>query len=640
MAFLTVNNLSKSYGAQTVFQNLRFQVHPGERVGIVGPNGAGKTTLLRILTGQEEADTGEFVIPRGITVGFLEQSAHMDSDRTMEEELRRAFAGLDDMAGEIRKLEAQMAAAPRDSLPEIMERYAQLCHRFEEEGGYRAEARLRSVLAGLGFSEADLPRPVSSFSGGERTRLQLCRLLLEEPDLLILDEPTNHLDMRSVEWLEETLRSWRGSVLVVSHDRFFLDRVTGRILELYRHSLKSYPGNYSDYVRQREQQDTAQEKAFKKQQQIIEKQSEFIRSSGTGEREKRQARSREKMLARLQLTERPVRERVMTVSFGYAGMSGEKVAELAGVSVSFDEKELFAGLNLELRRGDRVALVGPNGAGKSTLLKLITGELTPETGTVRLGPSVIPLYFDQHQDRVSPEATPLAEVMELADMTLTEARTYLGRFLFSGDDVYKKNSTLSGGEKSRLALALLGLQDGNFLILDEPTNHLDIMSIEQLEEAVSHFPGTLLVVSHDRYFISKTTGSILEMDNGRLTWYRMPYEEYLLKRVTERDNTQAAQKETKNKREEQEKNEREALLAARREKRRKIREFEACEEKIAEMEKKVADLEAELATPEVFNDYQLSREKAEELNRLKKELEHLYESWEELAVVVESLTDD
>ncbi|MBS4006839.1 MAG: ABC-F family ATP-binding cassette domain-containing protein [Clostridium sp.] len=639
MAVLSVSQISKSYGAATVLQQIDFQLYRAERVGLVGPNGAGKTTLLKIIAGQEMADTGTVALARDVTIGYLEQGTAKAAAGTMEEELRRAFAPLDELAVRMSLLEKNMAsaklAADSQALEAVLNDYGKLRHRFEEAGGYSAESRLRSVVSGLGFSASDLKRAMETFSGGEKTRLRLARILLEEPGLLLLDEPTNHLDLAAVEWLERYLSEWRGCVLIVSHDRYFLDRVAGRILSLERQQLKSYRGNYSAYTAQRELAAVTEEKAYRKQQDYISKEETFVRTQGTGEREKKQAKSRQKKLEKLTKLDSPQQARAMALDFHFSGRSGEIAVRLSNVAKEFGARTVFRDVNVEIRWGKRVALLGANGSGKSTLLKLIAGELTADNGTVWLGPSVRLVYFDQHQQAVSADKTPLAEIMDASGMTLGAARTYLGRFLFSGEDVFKCNADLSGGERSRLALAKLSLDAGNFLVLDEPTNHLDISGVEELESALDAFCGTLLVVSHDRYFISRTTDSVLEVKDGSVSFYQMPYADYLLERERREKASVSSEKADLRERQETEKQRREDLLAKRRELRKMELRIRETEEEIGRLEHRLALLEAELSEPDVFNDYRLAAEKGEEMERVKEGLEKLYSLWEELTCHLE-----
>lgn len=640
MAVLSVNQISKSYGAVSILQRITFQVQQGERVGFVGPNGAGKTTLLRIIIGQETADAGTVALARGVTIGYLEQGTAKAAVGTMDEELRRALAPLEELAVRMRALEKKMAlvnvVGKQVAMEEALTEYGKLRQQFEVAGGYNAESRLRSVSSGLGFSTSDLQRAVETFSGGERTRLRLARLLLAEPSLLLLDEPTNHLDMAAVEWLEKYLSDWQGCVLIVSHDRYFLDRIAGRILALEQHQLKSYRGNYSAYVAQRQLEAVTENKAFRKQQEDISREEAYIRTQGTGEREKKQAKSRQKKLDKLTRLDRPRQEKAMALDFLFSGRSGEIAVRLTNVAKRFGTRTIFRSVNAEIRWGKRVALLGPNGSGKTTLLKLIAGELEADEGTVWLGPSVRLVYFDQQQQTISTEKTPLAEILEISGMTLSAARTYLGRFLFSGEEVFKSNAELSGGERSRLALAKLGLDAGNFLVLDEPTNHLDIRGVEELENALDAFPGTLLVVTHDRYFISRTTDSVLEVVDGHVTFYQMPYAEYLQEREIRKKAGLPAKKTEARGSQGEEWQKREDLLVKRREIRKLEQQARETEEEIGKLELRLDLLVAELSEPDVFGDYRLAAEKGKEMERVKEELEKFYLLWEELTHRLES----
>ncbi|MCR3921475.1 MAG: ABC-F family ATP-binding cassette domain-containing protein [Firmicutes bacterium] len=642
MSLLSVHQLKKSFGVDTIISDVTFQLQPRERVGLVGANGAGKTTILTIIAGDQRADEGNITFARGTTLGFLEQSSATVATGTMEEELRRAFTFTDQLALQIQQLEQQMATPEKltsEHLEDIMASYGELRHQFEEAGGYSAEARLRGIVSGLGFQMQDLARLVSTFSGGEQTRLRLARLLLEEPDVLLLDEPTNHLDISAVEWLEKFLCDWSGSVLIVSHDRYFLDRVASRILALESGRVKSYSGNYSAYQAQRELERLTQEKAYAKQQEFIDKEATYIRTSGTGEREKRQTKSRQKRLDKVVALEKPQEAKAMMLDFGFSGRSGEIAVRLEDVEKTFAENPVFSAVNFELHWGDRVALVGPNGSGKSTLLKLIAGELVADAGRVWVGPSVKLVYFDQHQQAIS-EQTPLEEIMNASQMTLTQARNYLGRFLFSGDDVYKRNLDLSGGEKSRLALAKLGLDDGNFLVLDEPTNHLDIGGVEELEDAIRSFPGTLLVVSHDRYFLERTTTKVLDVDNGRVILYPLPYGDYVQAREKHATQVISPIIESKRQRQEEERLRRDEELQQRRQHRQLKEKVKTIEAEITRNENKIALLEKDLLQPDVFSDYQVAADKGQEMEDIKVELHSLYAQWETLTEQLEKFVHE
>ncbi|NLZ93405.1 MAG: ABC-F family ATP-binding cassette domain-containing protein, partial [Firmicutes bacterium] len=560
-----------------------------------------------------------------------------------QEELYSAFTHLERMAKRLRLLEEQMAAREKlttRKLEEILSIYGELGHRYEEAGGYSVDARVRAIVNGLGFQLQDLGRPIHSFSGGEQTRIRLARLLLEEPSILLLDEPTNHLDVKAVEWLEKYLCDWHGAVIVVSHDRYFLNRIVQRILSLENGQLKSYNGNYESYLTQRQIERQTQLKTYQKQQNYLHKEMNYIRSLGTSEREKRQAKSRQKRLAKLTLTTKPKADKTMALDFSFSGRSGEIAVSLENVSKAFDGHTVFSNVSFELRWGDRVALVGPNGSGKSTLLKLIANELQPDTGRVWIGPSVKIVYFDQHQQTIAADLTPLEEIMSASDLTITEARTYLGRFLFTGEDVYKRNADLSGGEKSRLVLAKLSLDAGNFLVLDEPTNHLDIGAVEELEEAICAFPGTLLVVSHDRYFLNRTTTKVLQLDNGVVSFYQLQYKEYIQLRDIEVRKEKSPAAADKQQRLERERRRRQSELQKRRLRRQLSEQVQKLEAAITSQEKRLSEVEAELLSPEVFNDYQTAVVKGEEMEELRGSLQKLYAQWAEATEKLEAVMEE
>lgn len=645
MMILNLHNLYKHYGDKTVLEGVNLQINQNEKVGLVGPNGAGKTTLLRIITGEEELDQGSYTFARGISVGYLKQTPEIAPDSAFHELLTKSLNHLYILKEQIEDLEKEMASDRVKKNPgllvNIMEKYGRLSHLFEEKGGYVLDNRLRQVALGLGFKEEDLARPAESFSGGEKTRMQLACLLLEEHDLLLLDEPTNYLDTESVEWLEDFLKAWSKTLLVVSHDRYFLDRVVNRIAALENHRLKTYKGNYSSFMKQYQTEKLSMERAYKKQEALIKKEEELIRTLGAGERDRRQAASREKKLEKMEKLTKPAKGKTMSLAFNYAGRAGEKVVVFKKAAKSFATLELFKDVSFEIRWGDKIALVGPNGSGKTTLLKMITGLEKPSEGSIKIGPSVKIAYFAQEQSQLNPQKTPLEEIMDMFPLTLTEARNYLGRYLFRGEEVFNLNKNLSGGEKSRLIMAKIALSQANFLILDEPTNHLDINGIGELESALSQYPGTLLVVSHDRYFVNRTTQKILEICQGQVTLFNCGYQEYreVKEREAEREKISKINPKKESRREKwgQEKARRRALLAKRQKKRKLKTRLKETEDKISSKEEEIASLEKHLANPDIYNDFDEARKITEIYNEAKAELEVLYLDWEKISLKFEDI---
>ncbi|PKM83807.1 MAG: thiamine ABC transporter substrate-binding protein [Firmicutes bacterium HGW-Firmicutes-13] len=645
MTVLNLHNICKYYGDKPVLEGVFLQICQNEKVGLVGPNGAGKTTLLRTITGEEEPDQGSYTFARAVSVGYLKQTPEIVSGATLYEQLKDSLKHIYFLREQIKDMEKEMASEEVKKNPgqltNIMEKYGRISHLFEEKGGYVLDNRIRQVALGLGFNREDLNRPVESFSGGEKTRMQLACLLLEEHDLLLLDEPTNYLDTEAVEWLEEFLKAWKGTLLVVSHDRYFLDRVANRIAALEDHRLKIYNGNYSSYIKQYLTEKLSMERACKKQEDVIKKEEEFIRTSGGGERDKRQAGSREKRLEKLERLKKPQRNKTMSLTFNFAGRAGQEVVVFKQVSKFFETVELFKDVSFKIKWGDKVALAGPNGAGKTTLLKMITGLEKASKGNIKIGPSVKIAYFAQEQSQLNPLKTPLEEITDLYSLTLTEARNYLGRYLFKGDEVFKLNRNLSGGEKSRLVMAKIALSQANFLILDEPTNHLDINGITELESALSRYPGTLLVVSHDRYFIDRTAAKILEICQGQVKLFDCGYQEY--REIKEREEEKGkvfetnVEKDSRKELREQGKARREAVLAQRREKRNLEMRLQETEDRISSIEKEIAFLENKLADPDIYDDFEEVRKITEKYNKAKVELEMLYRDWERTSLKFEEM---
>jgi len=637
LSLINCQNIHKSYGDHKVLIGVFMQLNPGEKLGLVGANGSGKTTLLNLIMSEETADEGQIFVAKGTSLGYLSQKPRNLPQATLQDHLNDAVRDLLLLKKELTVLEREMALPhfkkEDNALAALVKKYGQTRQLFEDKGGYVLEKRQREVMRGLGFNEEDLNRLVAEFSGGEKTRVQLASLLLQEPDLLLLDEPTNYLDTDALEWLENYLRDWPGALLVVSHDRYFLDRVVTRIAALKGGELKSYRGNYSAYNSQREIQEISNDKAQKKQQAAVKKDLDFIRTASAGERMKKQARSREKRLSKLKPAEGTVKERTMNLDFGYAGRSGQIVLEFKNVSKAFEKTKLFENASFEIKWGDRVALVGPNGAGKTTLLRIVTGEEMQSTGTIKIGNSVKIAYFDQEQEQLKLSGTPLQTIMDASGLLEAEARKHLGRYLFRGDEVFKKNSDLSGGEKSRLALAKVALTEGNCLILDEPTNHLDIMGVEELEDALADYPGTLLVVSHDRYFIARMATRILEIRDGRVKLFKGTYPEYEESKASEREKkTLASSRDEKmisrQEQREKEKIERKKILALRRKKRILEKRLIDLEEDINGDEKQAAVLEKQLADPDLYINFDEACRISEEFQSIRARIHDLTEEWE------------
>ncbi|GAB4438790.1 MAG: ABC-F family ATP-binding cassette domain-containing protein [Anaerolineae bacterium] len=533
MPVLTASRLAKSYGALDVFDNVSVEIPHGAKIALVGPNGVGKTTLLRLLIGLEAPSEGAVSRMRGLTVGYLPQEADIMGARTLWDEMLTAFADLRAQEAELHALEAEMADGTHD---ELIARYGELQARFEAEGGYEYETQIRLVLEGLGFDRAtDFPRPLTQLSGGQRTRALLARLLLEKPGLLVLDEPTNHLDLKAIEWLEAFLLKWEGALLMVSHDRYFMDRVVNVVWEMNWGQLEVYRGNYSHYVQQREARHARQLETYRRQQERIEKEEAYIQRNIAGQNT-RQAQGRRKRLERFLRDEaitRPRADRTIRIRLESEYRSGEKVLMTEGLVVGYhdDRVPLFAAPDITLYRREIAALIGPNGVGKTTFIKTILGELAPLGGEVRLGASVKVGYFAQGHEGLDPAQTVLDAILAIEDMPLSQARSYLATFLFQGDDVFKPISALSGGERGRVALARLALGGANLLLLDEPTNHLDIPSQEILQAVLADFDGTILLVSHDRYLVDALATQIWALDEGEMVVFEGPYREYVQARA-------------------------------------------------------------------------------------------------------------
>lgn len=628
MAVLKISGLSKSFGIKTVFENVSFEVRSGERIGLVGANGAGKTTLLKCIMGAEEADKGSVKASDGAIIGYLRQDFNYTS-HTIREEMEDAWKDVLYYKDRMETLARELESSKSDE--KLVEAYGRAEARFEFLGGYDYESTTRKILTGLGFSDDDWDRDIHSFSGGQKVRINLAAAFVCHPDFLLLDEPTNHLDMGMLEWLEEYLRSYKGGILMISHDRYFLDGAATGIIDLENHHIRSFRGGYTRYMETKENQDRAYEKAYEKQQEHIKETEEYIRRYKAGIKAK-QARGRQSQLNRLVRLEKPVHQASLRFHFDSPQECADKVLDVLRVEGSYGSHILFKDLTIHIKKGETVGLIGPNGAGKTTILKMITGEKKPDTGFIQLGNNVKMGYYSQEQERLHPKLTVLDEVRDTFNFGEKEARNILGMFLFRGDDVFKTVGMLSGGEKARLSLLCLFLEKPNFLILDEPTNHLDIPTREIMEDAIEAFGGTCLVVSHDRYFLDKVADRILELDHGKLTEYLGNYSYYKEKK----QDLEAFEKDRNGKEEEEEKEKEEKP----RENEHQVKtEVSAADvSKLSHVEMEIGRLEAtmKMYTVQMSMNPENYAELADEYEEAKKKLDKLYAKWDELAEKTES----
>ncbi len=546
---LSLSGVSKSFGTDVILEKITFNMEEKEKAAIVGVNGAGKTTLFKIITGESTYDSGDVYIKKDISLGYLKQNAMPNSDDTIYNEMLSVFKNLIETENELRQMEHEMSSLKGTELEEHMKKYSDLQYQFELMDGYSYKSRIKGVLKGLGFSEEDFERPVNSLSGGQKTRVYLGSLLLSNPDLLLLDEPTNHLDIESVTWLEEFLKSYTGAVLIISHDRYFLDKIVTKTIEIENKKSHVYEGNYSFYAKNKEINRQIEQHHYIQQQREIKRQEEVIAKLKSFNREKsiKRAESRQKQLDKIVPVDKPENlPEKMRLKLTPKITSGNDVLHAEGLSKSFDNTTLFENLNIDIKRGDKTAIVGPNGIGKSTLLKILLGKAQKSSGEIKFGTNVNVGYYDQEQHNFDESKTIFQEISDTyPDMTNGEIRNVLASFVFIGDDVFKVISSLSGGEKGRVSLAKIMLSKANFLILDEPTNHLDIYSKEILESAINNYEGTVLYVSHDRYFINKTALKVLEMSKEGITEYLGNYDYYIEKKNTaQREEALFGQKET------------------------------------------------------------------------------------------------
>ena len=635
---LACQNICKAFGDNEVLKNASFHIEEREKAAIVGINGAGKSTLLKIIMGEMAADDGQTVINKGASIGYLAQHQEMQSGNTIFDELLTVKQDVLDLEARIRSMELSMKQVQGAELQELMDQYARLSHEFEQKNGYAWKSEITGVLKGLGFTEEDFSKHVDTLSGGQKTRVSLGKLLLSKPDIIMLDEPTNHLDMGSITWLETFLMNYQGAVLIVSHDRYFLNRVVTKVIEIDQGQVTTFMGNYSDYAQKKAMLREAQMQAYLNQQREIKHQEEVIAKLKSFNREKsiKRAESREKMLDKLEVLDKPTEVKAdMHIELEPRVVSGNDVLTVLGLSKAFPPQTLFTDLDFEIKRGERVALIGSNGTGKTTILKILNQVIPADAGEVHLGSRVQIGYYDQEHHVLHMEKTVFEELSDAyPTLTNTKIRNVLAAFLFTGDDVFKRIKDLSGGERGRVSLAKLMLSEANFLILDEPTNHLDIVSKEVLEDALNHYTGTVLFVSHDRYFINTVATRILDLENQGLTNYIGNYDYYLEKKETMVNFTAAPSEtvsaaeitaDTDSKLDWKQQKEQQAQL---RKKQNELKKVESC---IEELENRDKEIDAELEKKEVFTNVAEVTKLSKEKDAIQTELEELYEKWEELS---------
>jgi ATP-binding cassette subfamily F protein 3 len=643
MIILQLNGITKYYGAEPILSNIKLEVQSKDRIALVGRNGAGKSTLLKIIAEQLSYDSGEIIKPKGVSIDYMGQDTVLESTLSIWEEMMTVFAPLKKMEQELRMLETKMGDPDifNDSVQyeKLTKEYDQLQVTFKDLGGYQYEADTRSILHGFRFSDFDYSTPISSLSGGQKTRLALAKLLLTKPDLLILDEPTNHLDIETLAWLELFLQGYEGAILIVSHDRYFLDKVVNQVYEVTQKTTVKYTGNYSKYLVQKAERYEKELRQYEKQQDEVSKLNDFIQRNIARASTTKRAQSRRKQLDRMELINRPNEgEKSASFSFEIERQSGNEVLNLENVSIGYDENNyVVQQANLRIKKGESLALVGPNGIGKSTLLKGIVDKLSFKTGTISFGSNVMVGYYDQEQANLTSNKTVLNELWDdYPTKPEKEIRTALGNFLFSGDDVLKIVSTLSGGEKARLALAKLMLQKANFLILDEPTNHLDLDSKQVLENALIDYPGTLLFVSHDRYFINRIANKIAELSREGVEEFLGDYDYYVekkaeLEEIKELENGKVKEERTVKVDKQSYKQDKEQKKLMR----QRTRRIEEIETEINKLEAAQAENEELLCDPEIYQNHEEVSRLNGENEKITSQLSTLMEEWEELQLLLE-----
>ncbi|WHE88575.1 ABC-F family ATP-binding cassette domain-containing protein [Lachnoanaerobaculum gingivalis] len=638
---LNATNISKSFGSNEIIKDANFLVNEHEKVAIVGVNGAGKTTLLKILTGEEHADSGNVILAKDAKLGYLRQINNVDSTLSIIDELYTVIEHILNMEKRMLEMQEQMQHLSGEALEELYSSYTALTHSYELMDGYAAKSKVIGILKGLGFDENDFERKINTLSGGQKTRVFLAKLLLEEPDIILLDEPTNHLDLRSIEWLESYLLNYKGAVIIVSHDRYFLDKIVSKVIDIENAEVQMYAGNYSDFSEKKKMLLDAKMKEYLNQQQEIKHQEAVITKLKQFNREKsiKRAESRQKQLEKIDRVEAPITHiENMKLSLDISKESGKDVLTVHNLAKSFDEKHLFSNINFEIKRGERVAIIGDNGTGKTTLLKIINGLLSPDAGEVIYGSNVSIAYYDQEHQVLHMDKTLFDEISDTyPDMNNTQIRNILAAFLFTGEDVFKKIGDLSGGERGRVSLVKLMLSKANFLLLDEPTNHLDILSKDVLESALNSFPGTICYVSHDRYFINKTATRILELTGNRLLNYIGNYDYYIEKREAVEGAANLSNNNIEEKPAEISDSKQEWIenKTAQAQKKKISNALNKCEKEIEKIEEKLSLIDEEFANPEISSNVGKLMELQKEKTALEEKLEKLMNEWEELTLSLE-----
>ena len=636
MIVLSCKDIHKSYGIDVILDKITFNINEGDKVGLIGANGIGKSTLFKILTGQLEPDMGEMFIDRNSKVGYLSQHLSLESNNNIYSETMLVFQDLLDLENKIKELEIKMNEPYDISNPDYHDRvirdYTLSSELYDNRGGYTFRGEINRVLKGLGFTEEDFEKPIDILSGGQKTRVALCKLLLTKPDILLLDEPTNHLDLEAIQWLEDYLKAYKGTMVIISHDRFFLDSVTNRTLEMLSGRVDSYNSSYTGYIDLKKKNYEIQLKAYALQQTEIKRQEDIIEKYRSFNREKsiKAAESRQKALDKIERVVAPEKEgKASKIQFETEIKSGNDVLYLENLSKRYGDKLLFQNLNMDIKRGERLALIGENGRGKTTLFRIIMDKVQSDTGIKSLGKNVFIGYYDQEQSNLNEEKTIIDEVWDaFPEMTTTELRNALAAFLFRGDDVFKKISALSGGEKCRINLLKLMLSKSNFLLLDEPTNHLDIMSREALEDAILDYDGTILLISHDRYFLNKVINKIYELTVDEAKLYLGNYSYYMEKRKNPLKFAQEEELEGKTKTQIQlDKKKKKELEKQEKQKANEVKNLEAT---ISKLEESLTAFEEELCLEEVYTNPTRSEEVNKSIVATKAQLDELYATWEEL----------